>query len=125
MDGRSGVPIYVQIVEQVRRAIRICGLRPGEHLPTVRQLAVELGIAPNTVVRAYNELRRMGLVESRPGVGTVVARGVEDGAREQRVEEVFERLRALVRDAAALGISEDELWQGLDAEYERIARGSG
>lgn len=125
MDGRSGVPIYVQIVEQVRRAIRIGGLRSGERLPTVRQLAVELGIAPNTVVRAYNELRRMGLVESRPGVGTVVARSVEDGAREQRVEEVFERLRVLVRDAAALGISEDELWRRLDAEYERISRGSG
>ncbi|HSL00949.1 MAG TPA: GntR family transcriptional regulator [Rubrobacteraceae bacterium] len=124
MDARSGVPIYVQIVEQVRRAVRVGGLRAGERLPTVRRLAGELAVAPNTVVRAYNELRRMGLVESRPGVGTVVAEGVEEAAREQRVEEAFERLRALVRDAAGLGISEDELWSELDAEYERIAGGS-
>lgn len=123
MDGRSGVPIYVQIVEQVRHAVGVGGLRPGERLPTVRRLAGDLAIAPNTIVKAYNELQRMGLVESRPGVGTVVAAGVEEVAREQQVEEVFGRLRALVRDAAALGISEDELWASLDAEYERIPKG--
>jgi GntR family transcriptional regulator len=124
VDGDGGVPIYVQIVDQVRHAIRVGSLRSGERLPTVRRLAGELAVAPNTIVKAYNELQRMGLVESRPGVGTVVARGVEEVAREQRVEEVFERLRLLVRDAAALGITEDDLWKELDSEYERIARGS-
>lgn len=123
MDVRSGVPIYVQIVEQVRHAVGIGGLRAGERLPTVRRLAEDLAIAPNTIVKAYNELQRMGLVESRPGVGTVVAAGVEEIAREQRVDEVFGRLRALVRDAAALGISEDELWARLDSEYELIPKG--
>ena len=117
---RSGVPIYVQIVDQVRHALEVGGLRPGERLPTVRQLASELTIAPNTIVKAYNELQRMGLVESRPGVGTVVAEGIEEIDRERRVRAIFERLRVLVRDAAALGISEDELWAGLDAEFERI-----
>ena len=125
VDPRSGVPIYVQIVGQVRHALDVGGLRPGERLPTVRRLAGQLAIAPNTIVKAYNELRRMGLVESRPGVGTVVAEGVEEVARERRVEEFFERLRVLVRDAAALGISEDELWASLDAEFERIPRESG
>jgi GntR family transcriptional regulator len=62
----------------------------------------------------------MGLVQSRPGVGTVVAQGVEEIDRERRVEAVFERLRVLVRDAAALGISEDQLWASLDAEFERV-----
>ena len=117
---RSGVPIYVQIVDQVRHALEVGGLRPGERLPTVRQLASELTIAPNTIVKAYNELQRMGLVESRPGVGTVVAEGIEEIDRERRVRAIFERLRVLVRDAAALGISEDELWASLDAEFERI-----
>ena len=112
----------MQIVDQVRHAVGIGGLRPGERLPTVRQLAGGLAIAPNTIVKAYSELQRMGLIESRPGVGTVVAAGVEQVAREQRVDEVFARLRALVRDAAALGISEDELWARLDAEYERIPK---
>lgn len=91
-------------------------------MPTVRRLAEDLEIAPNTIVRAYNELQRMGYVVSRPGVGTVVAEGIEEVARERRVEEIFERLRVLVRDAAALGISEDELWASLDAEFERIPR---
>ena len=91
-------------------------------MPTVRRLAEDLEIAPNTIVRAYNELQRMGYVVSRPGVGTVVAEGIEEVARELRVEEIFERLRVLVRDAAALGISEDELWASLDAEFERIPR---
>ena len=120
VNPRGGVPIYVQIVEQVRHALEVGGLRPGDRLPTVRQLASELTIAPNTIVKAYNELQRMGLVESRPGVGTVVAEGVEEIDRERRVEAVFERLRVLVRDAAALGISEDQLWASLDAEFERI-----
>jgi GntR family transcriptional regulator len=54
----------------------------------------------------------------------VVAGGIEEAARDRRVEEIFERLRVLVRDAAALGISEDELWASLDAEFERIPRGN-
>lgn len=125
VDGRSGVPIYVQIVGQVRHAIEVGGLGPGEKLPTVRGLAEELAIAPNTIVKAYNELQREGLVESKPGVGTVVAEGVVEVARVRQREAIFERLRVLVRDAAALGISEDDLWEGLDSEFERIPREKG
>lgn len=106
----------------MRHAIEFGGLVRGERLPTVRRLAGDLAIAPNTIVKAYNELQRMGLVESRPGVGTVVAEGVGEVARERRVAAIFERLRVLARDAAALGISEDDLWAGLDSEYERIPR---
>jgi GntR family transcriptional regulator len=125
IDSRSGVPIYVQIVGQVRHAIEVGGLSSGERLPTVRSLAGDLAIAPNTIVKAYNELQRAGLVESRPGVGTVVAQGVGEVTREGQIAEVFRRLRVLARDAAALGISEDDLWSSLDSEYERIPRGSG
>src|ERR671911_2400810 len=124
VDVHSGVPIYVQITDQVRRAIEAGSLRSGERLPTVRRLARELSVAPNTIVKAYSELQRVGLIEGRPGVGTVVAEGVEEVARERRVEEIFERLRVLVRDAAALGISEDELWASLDAEFERVSQGT-
>jgi GntR family transcriptional regulator len=125
IDARSGVPIYVQIVGQVRHAVEVGGLGPGEKLPTVRALAQELSIAPNTIVKAYNELQREGLVESRPGVGTVVAEGVVAVAQVRQREAIFERLRVLVRDAAALGISEDDLWDGLDSEFERIPREKG
>ncbi len=125
IDSRSGVPIYVQLVAQVRHAVEVGGLGPGEKLPTVRGLAEELAIAPNTIVKAYNELQREGLVESRPGVGTVVAEGVAEIARGRQREAIFERLRLLVRDAAALGITEDDLWEGLDSEFERIPREKG
>ncbi len=120
VDTRSGVPIYVQIVSQVKHALEVGGLRSGDKLPTVRALAEELTIAPNTIVKAYNELRRMGIVESRPGVGTVVAEGIEEVSRERRVEAVYERLREVVKDAASLGITQDELWERLDSEFERL-----
>ena len=119
VDGRSGVPIYVQIVDGVRHAVEVGSLAAGDRLPTVRALAEELTIAPNTVVKAYNELQRGGLIESRPGVGTVVARGVDEVAREVRMEAFFERLEVLVRDAVGLGISQDELWERTDAEFDR------
>jgi len=122
VDPRSGIPIYVQIVDQVRHAIEVGGFGPGERLPTVRRLAGDLALAPNTIVKAYNELQRAGLVESRPGVGTVVADGIGEVTRERQVAEIFRRLRVIARDAAALGISEDDLWASLDSEYERIPR---
>ena len=115
----------MQIVEQVRHAIEVGGLGAGERLPTVRRLAEDLAIAPNTIVKAYGELQREGFLKSRAGVGTVVAAGVGEVARERRVAAVFERLRVLVRDAAALGISEDDLWAGVDSEFERLTRQEG
>ena len=115
----------MQLAAQVRHAVEVGGLDPGEKLPTVRGLAEELAIAPNTIVKAYSELQREGLVESRAGVGTVVAEGVAEVARERRGEAVFERLRVIVRDAAALGITEDDLWESLDSEFERILRERG
>ena len=67
----------------------------------------------------------MGYVESRPGVWTVAAESVGEVARERQIATVFERLRVVVRDAAALGISEDDLWAGVDSEFERLTRQEG
>jgi GntR family transcriptional regulator len=120
VDPQSGIPIYVQLEEGVRHALAVGTLRPGERLPTVRALAKELAVAPNTVVKAYNELQRAGLIESRPGVGTVVVGDLEEVAREQQIEDLYRRLGVLVRDAVGLGITEDELWERLDAEFERV-----
>ena len=124
VDSRSGVPIYVQLVEGVKHALEVGTLRPGDGLPTVRKLAGELAIAPNTVVKAYGELQRMGLIESRPGVGTVVAGELDEAVREQQIENLYERLGVLVRDAVGLGLTEDELWARLDAEFERFYKRS-
>jgi GntR family transcriptional regulator len=116
------VPIYVQLVDGVWHALEVGTLRAGERLPTVRALAGELAVAPNTVVKAYNELQRMGVIESRPGVGTIVVAEVGEAVRERQIEDLYERLRVLVWDAVGLGVTEDELWERFDAEFERFYR---
>ena len=76
----SGVPIYLQLMEQVKHAIETGALRPGEQLPGIRPLAEELVINPNTVAKAYRELEHEGLVAARPGVGTFVTATLGDGS---------------------------------------------
>lgn len=125
VDTRSGVPIYVQIVDQVQRAIEVGSLEAGDRLPTVRALAKELTVAPNTIVKAYNELQRADLIESRPGVGTVISEGVGSVARGRREEALNERIAVLVRDAVGLGLTEDDLWERFDAEFERVHSQAG
>ena len=72
LDERSGVPTYLQLVEQVRSAVRYGILRPGDQLPTARNVVAKLAINPNTVLKAYRELERDGVVRSYPGRGTFV-----------------------------------------------------
>jgi GntR family transcriptional regulator len=73
LDMHSGVPVYRQIVDQVRGAVAAGSLAAGDQLPTVRQLAVDLEINPNTVVRAYRELEYDGLLETHQGTGTFIS----------------------------------------------------
>ena len=72
VDLKSGVPIYRQIIDQVKSGIATSALGPGDRLPTVRQLSVDLSVNPNTVSRAYNELELTGLVETHMGSGTFI-----------------------------------------------------
>jgi GntR family transcriptional regulator len=124
VNPRSGVPIYVQLVEQVRRALEVGILRPGDALPTVRQLASELTIAPNTIVKAYGELEALGLIESRAGAGTTVSATLDGTLRAQAREALRERLRQLVRDAAALEVSADMLRAWFEADLRDAYRPS-
>jgi GntR family transcriptional regulator len=78
LDGRSGVSPYLQIVQQVRHALRLGLLELGDQLPTVKDVVGQLAINPNTVLKAYRELERDGLVAARPGVGTFVRRTLAD-----------------------------------------------
>src|SRR3954454_1031184 len=73
LDARSGVPTYLQLVHQVRHAVRLGILRPGDQLPTVKEGVGKLAINPNTVLKAYRELDRERLVDGRRGVGTFVS----------------------------------------------------
>jgi len=78
LDGRSGVSPYLQLVQQVRRALRLGLLSEGDQLPTVKDVVGLLAINPNTVLKAYRELEHEGLVAARPGVGTFVTRTLTD-----------------------------------------------
>ncbi|HEY1443336.1 MAG TPA: GntR family transcriptional regulator [Acidimicrobiales bacterium] len=72
LDSRSGVSPYLQIVQQVRQAMRLGLLHDGDQLPTVKEVVAQLAINPNTVLKAYRELEHEGLVSARPGVGTFI-----------------------------------------------------
>jgi len=107
VDSADPRPIYVQIVDEVRRALVVGTLAPDDPLPSVRQLAVELRVNPNTVSQAYRELERQGVVHVRRGQGTYASKAGANGA-ERRVlaDEVAGRA---LRDAYRNGIREDEL----------------
>jgi GntR family transcriptional regulator len=74
IDSRSGIPPYLQIVQQVKHALRLGMIGPGDQLPTIKQVVADVAINPNTVLKAYRDLEREGLVQGRAGVGTFVVR---------------------------------------------------
>ena len=78
LDARSGVSPYLQVVQQVRQALRLGLLQEGDQLPTVKDVVARLAINPNTVLKAYRELERDGLIAARPGIGTFVTRTLTD-----------------------------------------------
>ncbi len=117
----SGVPIYLQLVEQLKTAIAAGVLEPGQRLPSVRDLAVRITINPNTVARAYQELERLGLVTSRAGRGTHVAAGpppIPEAERRRRLREAVERL---LLEGRTLGFSDDEIRRAVAGRANRAA----
>jgi GntR family transcriptional regulator len=111
VDARSGVPIYQQIVEQVKRSTALGVLLPGEQLPTVKQLALDLTINPNTVARAYRDLERDGVIETSPGRGSFV-RGdgtAESSAKVAAIDVARRAIEDAVREAKSMGLSREEV----------------
>ena len=122
IDPSSGLPIYLQIAQQIRTAVAMGRLQPEEPLPSVRQLAVELAVNPNTVARAYLDLEIDGVIYKRQGAGTFVSgQGVEmsKGERRRVLNELLEK--ALV-EGVNLGLSERELREAFERVMERIVR---
>ena len=118
IDGRSGVPLYRQIIEQVKFAIARGRLGPGAQLPTVRQLAVDLSINPNTVIRAYRELEIEGVLDTHQGSGTFVGmRKPEiDALEKQRMLDQI--LTDLLARAFDYGLTFDDVVEGLRQRKE-------
>src|SRR5438105_10927659 len=108
LDTRSGVPTYLQLVQQVRQAVRLGVLQPGDQLPTVKEVVGKLAINPNTVLKAYRELDHEGLVEARRGQGTFVSRALTPAAPAEYASLRSALLRWLER-ARADGLDEDDV----------------
>ena len=115
----SGVPMYLQLMDQVKHAIETGALRPGEQLPGLRKAAEQLVMNPNTVAKAYRELEHDGVIALRQGTGAFVAERA-DRKREQRFHSAQPVLEAAVRRLAALGISEDEMRRLFESEMTRL-----
>ena len=108
VDTLSRRPIYEQLIEDVKKSVLCGALTPGEQLPSVRALAVELAVNPNTIQKAYAELERLGIICSMPGRGSFIADNVRALAETNRGE-ITERLRKTVHDALDAGINGDEI----------------
>src|ERR1700723_916930 len=109
LDLHSGMPVYRQIMDQVRGGIASGQLMPGDQLPTVRQLAVDLAINPNTVVRAYRELELGGLLETHQGTGTFIGAQKIKRADAERERQLTQIAADSVSRAGAAGFTVDEL----------------
>jgi GntR family transcriptional regulator len=119
VDPRSGVPIYLQIVEQIKRSVALGVLQTGEQLPTVKQLAIDLTVNPNTVARAYRDLEREQVIETAPGRGSFVR---DSGAAESpkvAAEIGADALNVALREAKSVGLGRDQVRKLFDAALTR------
>jgi GntR family transcriptional regulator len=106
LDPTSGVATYLQLVQQVRQALRLGVLRPGDQLPTAREVVAKLAINPNTVSKAYRELELKGLAVGRPGQGTFVAATLNQVAMPE-LTELRRSLASWLTAASAAGLDDD------------------
>jgi GntR family transcriptional regulator len=119
VNPSSGVPIYLQVETQIKNAIAAGALKSGQPLPSVRKLAAELGINPNTAARAYQELERDGTITTVPGGGTFVAGGQPRFLKSERIRRVQPYARQIAVEGTQLGLNETEI---LDLVQEELAK---
>jgi GntR family transcriptional regulator len=113
LDGRSGVPVYRQLIDQVQGAIATGVLKPGDQLPTVRLVAVELAINPNTVLRAYREMEIRGILDTQQGTGTFIADNQAEPSKEERERQLAQLVGEFVSRAGSAGLTVNELIEAL------------
>ena len=116
VNPSSGQPIYLQLMQQIRHAIDSGVLQAGDSLPGVRTLAEQLVVSPNTVVKAYTELERDGVLDLRHGSGAFVAPRRVTKARIDKMRQAQERVRTLVDRLLDEGLSEEEIQRLVEAE---------
>jgi GntR family transcriptional regulator len=120
VDPASPEPLFAQLVAAVKRAVATGRLRAGDKLPSVRELAAELTINPNTIAKAYQALEAEGVTMSRHGQGTFVADRRITVRRPEQKRRVREQLDGLLSDAVHLGLSEDDVREEFDDAMKRV-----
>jgi GntR family transcriptional regulator len=120
VNPSSGVPIYLQIEAQVKNAISAGALKRDQALPSVRKLAAELGINPNTVARAYQELEREGVIATVQGGGTYVAESTPRFLKSEKLRRLQPYARQIAVEGIQLGLTEEEIMETVQEELERL-----
>ena len=126
VESGDGIPVYLQIVDQIRRAVGVGILKPGEQLPTVKQLSHDLVVNPATVSRALRELEHLEIVRSRSGHGWFVRDDAAAGVAATGARDVVQQaLDAAVREARSLGVDEPDLQALFAGSLDAWYRGDG
>ena len=118
LDYKDARPIYEQVVDKFQKLILTGALEPNTKMPSVRSLAVELSINPNTIQRAYSELEREGFIYTVKGRGNFVA--YDESLLRYRKDEIYRKLEEIVREAGEIGISRQELSAYLEERQEKV-----
>lgn len=120
IDSRSSKPIYEQIIEKIQENIIRGILKPGDKLPSVRELASIITINPNTISKAYNELERMKAIEVIRGKGTFVVENFIPTLDEEKLREIKEHMKKVIIEAHYIGIDKDKLMDILNEIYSQF-----
>jgi GntR family transcriptional regulator len=121
----SGVPIYLQLMEQVKHAIETGAIRPGEQLPGIRPVAEELVINPNTVAKVYRELEHEGVIELRQGAGAFVSDKAPTRKDADKIRAAQAAVAAAVEKLRARGVTDEEIRRLVEAELSGVSRAEG
>jgi GntR family transcriptional regulator len=122
IDAHNGLAVYDQIVRQVKFAVADAALRPGEIVPSVRELARELAINPNTVARAYRQLQDDGVLDAVRGTGLAVAQSARRQCQSERTKLIRTRLRRVLEEAAQSGLETTEIEQLMRTELLAVRK---
>src|SRR5215471_1911713 len=118
LNPSSGVPLYLQLMEQIKHAVETGSLRAGDQLPAIRKLAEDLVMNPNTVIRAYRELEHEGVIELRHGSGAFISEAVMGRTKVMRKAQTV--AQSAIERLAALGLTEEEMRRVLESELASL-----
>lgn len=120
IDARSGRPIYEQIIDQIKEAVLKGYLKQGDAIPSVRRMAKELSVTPNTVAKAYQELERQRIIETIQGKGAFISARELKGPDERKTAEIREKLKVLLIELTYEGYSREEIMKLIAELYDTL-----